>query len=287
MERVPAMSDPTLAPVERFQHLLLATDGSEYSAGAVRVAGAWARQRGARLTILSIALYTPETETLEPTLGAEAERQAQERVEAARASLGDLACATEVRLGADPARSIAAAAEELGADVIVMGRRGRRGLARWMLGDATAKTIGYAPCSVLMVPRESALWHKRILVASDGSRYGEAAARAAGRLAQLDDLPLSAVSVVAPSHGPARRQEAEGAITRIQHELGARGLTVGGQVLDGRPDQAIVAAAVSLAADLVVVGSHGRTGLEKMLMGSISERVLNQAQCPVLVVKPA
>lgn len=280
------MSDDTLSRYERFEHILLATDGSEYSAGAVRVAGEWARQSGARLTVLSIALYSPETETLEPTLGAEAEHQAQERVEAARAALGDVACTTQVRLAADPARGIAAAAEELGADVIVMGRRGRRGLARWMLGDATAKAIGLAPCSVLMVPREGALWRRRILVASDGSRYGEAAARAAGRLAQQEGLPVSAVSVVTSSHGPERRHEAEAAITRIQHELGKRGLTVSGQLSEGRPDQAIVAAAASQAADLIVVGSHGRTGLEKVLMGSISERVLNQAHCPVLVVKP-
>lgn len=279
------MNDTPRSPAARFQHLLLATDGSEYSAGAVDVAGAWARQLGARLTILSVALYTPETETLEPTLGAEAERLAQARVEAARATLGDLPCATEVRLGADPARGIAAAAEELGADVIVMGRRGRRGLARWMLGDATAKAIGLAPCGVLMVPRETALWRKRILVASDGSRHGEAAVQAAGQLAQMGGLPLSAVSVVTASHGPERRQEAADIVAGIQTHLGGLGLSVSGQVIEGRPDQAIVAAAASQEADLIVVGSHGRTGLDKILMGSVSERVLNQAQCPVLVVK--
>jgi nucleotide-binding universal stress UspA family protein len=73
----------------------------------------------------------------------------------------------------------------------------------------------------------------------------------------------------------------------VQAALGAEGVQVSGQLLEGRPDQAILAAAQANGADLIVVGSHGRTGLERMLMGSTSERILNQADCPVLVVKAA
>jgi nucleotide-binding universal stress UspA family protein len=55
---------------------------------------------------------------------------------------------------------------------------------------------------------------------------------------------------------------------------------------EGRPDEAIVKAAESGGAGLIVVGSHGRTGLTKILLGSVAERVIGHAVCPVLVVKP-
>jgi universal stress protein E len=281
------MTDTALSPVGRFEHLLLATDGSEYCAGAIRVAGDLARKLGARLTLLSVALYNPETETLEPTLGAEADRQAQASVDAAKAAVGAIECTTHVQRSADPARAIAETAETLRADVIVMGRRGRRGLARWMLGDATARVIGRAPCSVLVVPKAATMWQRRILVATDGSSYGDAAAVSAGRLAGRFGLPLSVVSAVTAGDNAERRQETQTAVDRVQAALGAEGVQVSGELLEGRPDQAILVAAQANGADLIVVGSHGRTGLEKMLMGSTSERILNQADCPVLVVKAA
>jgi nucleotide-binding universal stress UspA family protein len=56
--------------------------------------------------------------------------------------------------------------------------------------------------------------------------------------------------------------------------------------VEGRPDEAIVKFAEDVGADLIVMGSHGRTGLSKILLGSVAERVIGQAACPVLVVKP-
>jgi hypothetical protein len=56
-------------------------------------------------------------------------------------------------------------------------------------------------------------------------------------------------------------------------------------LLEGRPDEEIVAAAQLRDADLIVTGSHGRTGLERVLLGSTSERILNETSCAVLVVK--
>jgi nucleotide-binding universal stress UspA family protein len=59
-----------------------------------------------------------------------------------------------------------------------------------------------------------------------------------------------------------------------------------GHVRVGRPDQQLVQLARELKADLLVVGTHGRTGLERMFLGSVAERVLRSAPCPVLVVRP-
>ena len=83
-----------------------------------------------------------------------------------------------------------------------------------------------------------------------------------------------------------RRKEAQRAVTVALQHLRSLGLAADGEVAEGRPDEAIVRAAESAGADLIVLGSRGRTGLTKVLMGSVAERVIGHAACPVLVVKP-
>jgi nucleotide-binding universal stress UspA family protein len=177
------------------------------------------------------------------------------------------------------------AASEDRADLIVMGRRGKRGLARAMVGDATARVIGHAPCNVLVAPRGAAQWSHGILVATDGSRHGDAAALLAGRLALDWQLPLTVVSAVLPSHNEQRRREAVTAIDRAKASVAGLQVTVTGIVAEGRPEQVILDQASKAGADLIVIGTHGRTGLDRLLMGSIAERVIGFAACPVLAVK--
>lgn len=93
------------------------------------------------------------------------------------------------------------------------------------------------------------------------------------------------VSVTTPSHGAERREEARHIVRRVVAFLKQEGLAVEGEVLHGRPDQVIVQTALGRNADLIVMGSHGRTGLERTLLGSISERVINETKCAVLAVK--
>jgi nucleotide-binding universal stress UspA family protein len=139
---------------------------------------------------------------------------------------------------------------------------------------------------VLVAPRPAHLWEKHILLATDGSPYSEAAARVAGHLAKQAGLPISVVSVVTSSHSEERRKAAEQAVAGKVERLKGLGLQVEGRVVEGRPDEAIVKAAEEAGADLIVVGSHGRTGLKRILLGSVAERVIGNANCPVLVVKP-
>lgn len=279
------MTTQTLPESGALSRVLVATDGSDYSAGAIRTGIALAQSRGAHLIGLSIALNNPEYSTLVPALQESAELRAREALESFNAETGGNA-ETTTREAADPAQGIVAAAQELGVDIIVMGRRGKRGLARLMVGDATAKVIGHATCPVLVVPRAARLWEKRILLATDGSPCSESAAGVAGQFAQQAGLPVSVVSVVTSSHSEARRKEAEQAVAAMVERFKSLGLQVDGQVVEGRPDEAIAKAAEAAGADLIIVGSHGRTGLTKILLGSVAERVIGQATCPVLVVKP-
>ena len=71
-----------------------------------------------------------------------------------------------------------------------------------------------------------------------------------------------------------------------EHELRAAGLQTEARVAPGEPGQVIVGLAEKEKADLVVVGSHGRSGFSKLLMGSVANHVVTHAPCSVLVVKP-
>jgi nucleotide-binding universal stress UspA family protein len=93
---------------------------------------------------------------------------------------------------------------------------------------------------------------------------------------------LVAVSVAA---GEGEIKTAMEVTAKLQNVAAARGLALETMVLRGKPDEAIVKAAQAKQADLIILGSHGRTGLRRLLMGSVAERVIGQAHCPVLVVK--
>lgn len=275
-----------LSPTGRFEKILLATDGSEYSAGAVRLALALAKECGAQLYVISVVITNDEAQALAPDLIASAEQEARALLEAVRseAAQAGINCETLLRHGDDPAQQIVDEAEALQVDVIVVGRRGLRGFARLLMGDNTTKVIGRARCNVLVAPRAAKMWERRILLATDGSRYSDAAAIAAANLAKGFGLPLTVVSVTTESHSDQRRAEAKEAVDRVL-ALTRDDVKIDGLVVHGRPSEAIIETAANQAVDLIVVGSHGRTGLTKVMMGSTSERVLQESQWPVLIVK--
>jgi nucleotide-binding universal stress UspA family protein/uncharacterized membrane protein YfcA len=285
---VAAPASPQLSPIGRFERFLVTSDGSEYSGGAIREALRMAQKCGARVRVISVVagggteLYAMGEQLLAKELNTA--RLHLDEVEKQAAASG-VACETEVVQAGQIHDEIVNQAERMHADLIIMGRRGRRGLARLLLGDVTAQVIGNAHCSVLVVPRAAEVTGQHFVIASDGSRFGDAAAAAAGNLAKLCQTPVTVVSVTMPSHSEQRREEARQTVNRITSFLTKEGVSTQNVLLDGRPDTLIVEAAASKRADLIVVGSHGRTGLERVLLGSTTERILNQCACAVLVVK--
>jgi len=286
---VVAPAQTQLSPLGRFERFLVATDGSEYSAGAMREALRMAKRCGARLRVVSVVSTDVEHEaTVGPLLKQElsaAHDHLASMLEQANAA--GVACETEVLQASSPDEAIVHAAEQAKSDLVVMGRRGRRGLARLMLGDITARVIGSAPCNVLVVPRAAEMHGKHFVVATDGSRFGDAAAVTAGKLAVLFGTPVTVVSVTQPSHSAERRAEAHQAVNRTVSFLKQEDVTATGEVPHGRPDEMIVLTATQNDADLIIMGSHGRTGIERVLLGSTTERVINQTASVVLVVKSA
>ena len=281
-------ASPQLSPIGRYERFLVASDGSEYSAGTVREALRMAQKCGARIRVISvIAGDNTELYTMGEQLIAQELNSARLNLDAIarQAAASGVACETEVVQAVHIHEEIVTQADRMQADLIIMGRRGRRGLTRVMLGDATARVIGNAHCSVLVVPRVAEITGRHFVIATDGSRFSDTAAAAAGSLAKLCGTPVTVVSVHSPSHSEQWRQEARRAVNRITSFLQQEGVSAESQFVDGRSDEKIVEVATARNADLIVIGSHGRTGLERVLLGSVAERVLNLTTCAVLVVR--
>ena len=137
---------------------------------------------------------------------------------------------------------------------------------------------------------------RTVLLATDLSPTSEAATTAALELAATVGARLLAVSVIDPGalrlaggRYFARVDQVRAARERIAQELVARGrsmgVDVGFLVWEGEPGESIIEAAVAESADLIVVGSHGRGAVGRFLIGSVSDHVVRNASCPVLVVR--
>jgi len=143
---------------------------------------------------------------------------------------------------------------------------------------------------------------RRILLPVDGSEHSLEAARRLGRLIDAEDAEISLLHVQKPEAfvvGKAwidpdeihrreirRRHEAELVFDITNAPLAQQGLDVRQQLMvEGDPADEILRFADEIGADLIVMGSHGRTGVMRVLMGSVSRKVLDQAKCPVLIVR--
>ncbi|CAK0771023.1 universal stress protein E [Gammaproteobacteria bacterium] len=276
--------DAALAVSGAMKRLLLVVDGSEYSEGAIAEAIWLAKNCGGKLHAMTILPVSIEHEALGQILLQNEKRDAIARLTAvqARAATAGVECEILLGHGDDPFQEIVEEAEHSAMDLIIMGRRDKRDLARALLGGTAAKVIGHTSSNVLVVPRTARFEGKKILLAVDGSRYSEAAASAAAGVASLCK---ATVMVLSATIDPRLENDTRAIAERTKELLGKLGVKATAETRVGIPDAMIAMAAKERNADLIVMGSHGRTGLDRLLVGSVSERVIGRAECPVMVVK--
>lgn len=288
-------------------HVLAVTDFSDASDEALRQAHGYARLHGARLSVLHVVPDFVRANPLFPDGSADdldTELSLEEKaLDDVTARVNDVLGALNenvdigVRIGPVDS-SVMHYAEDKKVDVVVTGATGRTGLARLLLGSTAERIVRYAHCSVLVV--RATVPTGRVLVASDLSSASlvaveqaklEAQARGARLelLHALDLAPLGWTAAAGPFGGlavpglPERAAE----LRRLAQESlrGLGGPDAGVHVIEGPAKRAIVSLAESLPADLVVVATHGRTGLARMALGSVAEAVVKAAPCSVLVVR--
>jgi nucleotide-binding universal stress UspA family protein len=184
------------------------------------------------------------------------------------------------------------------ADLIVVGGRGGTGLARLLLGSVADKVVRYAQCPVLVARPSDPTGC--VLAATDLSDPSLPAVEAGAREARRLGVPLKVLHAVdvsdvgsmfgMPAAGPQARSFADmQTVLKNQLENAMARFSASGEAIlaDGMPAAIIVRMSETLAAGLIVVGTRGRTGLPRVLIGSVAEKVVRSAGCSVLVVRLA
>ncbi|MGO9622604.1 MAG: universal stress protein [Desulfobaccales bacterium] len=274
--------DAQVCPMERMERLLVATDGSESSRSAVEEAIQLAKACSSKL--IAMATVLTNIEDAVPWVIDQAEKEMQGKLESIRRTAADqgIDCETFVYRGEDPYMDIVNAAVMNHVDMIVMGTHSRRGIKKFIMGSVTGNVIGHAPCKVLVVPPGAKTDYRTILIATDGSIHSVAAASEAAAIAKRYGSSLVIVSV-APS--AAEVPLAEGNVKQVMELAEKEGLKKEGMALPGKPHEVILEIAKQKHVGLIVIGSHGKTGLMSRLMGSVTERVISLTESAVLVVK--
>lgn len=211
--------------------------------------------------------------------------------------------AMERRNGYSAAEVILEYADEIKADLIVMGTHGHRGPARLFLGSVAAELVRVAPCPVLTI-REGeeagdARAFENILAPVDFSDHSEEAVKIAKALAARFGAKLQLLHVINSQTLPAvygaatvlevterMNSRSLAALRELGEASGMPDVPVEATVLAGPPDLEIANFASEHECDLIVLPTHGRTGLGRLLLGSTAERTVRTAPCPVLVTRP-
>jgi len=245
-----------------------------------------------------------------PELVEEAKRAARTLVMAATSELSRSGheVVSEIQAGL-PKKAIPEYAKEWGADLIMVGSHRSNTLTRFLLGSVAHAVLRAAPCSVEIVrpsPRGVAASSRgmKILVGTDGSKCSERATHAVANRPWPAETLVRVISVQEPifpagempmAFDPAlmeevlerERRRAEDALKRAQQILSSAGLKLcdSSETLLGDPRTVLLDEAKSWGADLVMLGSHGLHGLDRVLLGSVSEAVAMHAHCSVEVIR--
>jgi nucleotide-binding universal stress UspA family protein len=276
---------PALVCPARWEKLLVCTDGSVGGNNAVAITLELAKACGSKVVVVQVVQVVPSFQAVMPDLRCTLEKEVQDNFEIIKAAADKLEVPIQLlRLeGQQPHAAIVAEVKRIQPDLVITGRRGKHGLTDILMGSVTARIIGHSPVNVLVVPRGAAVGFQRILVASDGSPHSEKTWELALAMAKQAKSQLIAVAV-ASEEGDII--EAKDLVHKLLVAAKREGMPLKGVSPQGvAPDAGIIHQAIKNEVDLIVMGSHGRTGLKRLLMGSVTERVIGQAPCPVLVVK--
>jgi len=195
-----------------------------------------------------------------------------------------------------------------GIELVVMTSHGSGGVVRWWLGSVADELLSTAPADVLLVPpwddtldRPSGVPRfQKVLISLDGSELSERALPPAIELAELYSAELYAATVVPKPFeltsiygvsgvelsGPGHEERLEEARAYLRQVAERFGVAIEGRVVEsGTPAEGIQSAVRAVGADLVVISSHGRGGLERVVLGSVADKVIRSSLVPVLVVR--
>ncbi len=196
----------------------------------------------------------------------------------------------------NPSDGLARAAEEAGADLLVVGTHGRSGLKRVLLGSVAERAVRLCRRDALVArgPAPDGGGYRRVVVGTDFSSHADSALRAALEVAAPDatielvhcwQAPILPAGIpIAPVRSDLEKTIAEGGAHLVAHhpELGGR---ITFTSIESPAADGLTSRAAELEADLIAVGSHGRRGVKRWLIGSIAEATIRHSPCSILVAR--
>ena len=283
----------------RYKKILCAIDGSKSSLHALRESFKFARDEKCWITVVSVV--PPYVGDLDMVGVGDVMAAMRKPCEEALKTAENIAKEEGVLIKTvceegDAFERISDLAVAENCDLIVMGRRGLHKLERALVGSVTARVIGYSQSDilVLVVPGETQVGFQRVLVATDGSKQCRHAVERAIDFARSYGGEITVVSIVdvpaefyaeAPQVVEDLVHKAKGYVEEVKRQAEASGVKAEAFVKEGEAYQAIIDFAKARDINIIVMGSHGRTGLKRLLMGSVAEKVIGYASCPVLITR--
>jgi nucleotide-binding universal stress UspA family protein len=286
-----------------YQYIVIAYDDSEFSKAALSEASCWIKNHGGKAVLAHSVFFDKEEFTVAHDqrekrfeLGKQVCYAMQEKTSAAfglNGNLEALVCEGE------PYEVVVDIARERKADLIAIGTHGRKGLKKLFLGSVTSRVLASSPCDVLVVKKTSETCtgnFKSILLSFDGSQFSKRALTRACELSKYDGAAITALYVVpryeeeleffaTPHMRVNLRYEAEEIMKKAKEFAADRGVELTIEITEGDEAERIAETAQLLKSGLIVRGTHSWAGINRAIIGSIAERVIIDAPCPVLVVK--
>lgn len=295
-----------------FKHLLVPLDGSSLAETALPAAAYLARLLAARVTLLHLVERHPPSEVHHDrhlTNAAEASAYLEKIKRDAFPSEVPVECHVHTSEIDDVARSIVEHISELAPDLIVMCTHGHGGLRRWLFGSKAQQVIAVDKTPILLIPpaqQPAATEFRctRIVVPLDGNSDHELGLQHATDLARACQAALHLVFVIPTLYRLKGEDAATGrflphtmaAILDLQQEeateylgcqiveLSKNQLTITAETARGEAVVAIVAAVKRTQADLIVMGTHGKTGMDAFWSGSLTPVIVDRSPVPLLLV---
>lgn len=289
-----------------FQKILVPLDGSELAEKALPLAVALAQGLQSEIRLVRMVPYFAVM-AADPLLYDEINRLSEEE---ALSYLRDVAQRLPAQVKSAVAAEIGSAAEGIleqarknEADLIVISSHGRSGLNRWVFGSVAERVLGHAEVPTIIVNSRCQPWDespKKILVPLDGSDLAEEAILPAEALARALNAELHLVRVTPGAHArletPAMAQvfadiekkevvEAQQYLKSKGESLHVDGVTAVVELSTDAVADAIMDYAARNKINLIVMSSHGRSGISRWMYGSVAEKVLRSACCATMVVR--
>lgn len=282
--------------------ILIAVDSSNQSLTAAREAAArpWPAGTTAHVITVIEPIYGWEVPDLEEALGQTAENTVGDAAEYFREA--GIETTTAV-LSGDPKTAIVNEAADAAADFVVLGAHSTHGVLQFLLGGVARAVARLAPCSVEIVRRTPDTGPFKILLATDGSECSKAAVRSVAGRPWPQGTEFRILSVIEPSapllKPPYFSHEKMEELRGKDMERAQQAVCVAETILKGAglqststiavpaatPKELILSEAAEWGAELIVAGSHGRRGVSRFLLGSVSEAVALHAQCSVEIIR--